>query len=252
MKKLVTEPIRFYQKHISPHTPPSCRYHPTCSTYALQAVEKHGAVKGSVMGLARIFRCNPFVEGGVDEVPDYFTVRRNPDNIDDFYVPEFMMPANKEAQERSKELLEKYEEELKVFEQLPSSLEILQQIADVQVLSVADIEEHFTEDELDELVDSEIFPDLESDDFQYYTLKETAKNKDYLEVVEPYDADLAIGADLPLVVLEKPGIWYTNLPKLGRDFVIRRGVTADDIENKTYHLWLVLNAMDEAANESDE
>ena len=87
MKKILTGPIKFYQKHISPHTPPSCRFHPTCSTYALQAIEKHGTLKGGVMGGARIIRCNPFVKGCLDEVPYYFTIFHNPDTLDDIHIP---------------------------------------------------------------------------------------------------------------------------------------------------------------------
>lgn len=72
-------PIRFYQKAISPviHLLPGagCRYHPTCSEYAVQAIKKHGALKGATMGFFRILRCNPFGGFGIDEVPDNFTVR---------------------------------------------------------------------------------------------------------------------------------------------------------------------------------
>ncbi|MFC3932936.1 membrane protein insertion efficiency factor YidD [Streptococcus dentapri] len=76
MKRLLIVPVRFYQRHISPLTPPSCRYHPTCSNYMIDAIEKHGLL-GVLMGLARILRCNPFVPGGEDPVPDYFTLKRN-------------------------------------------------------------------------------------------------------------------------------------------------------------------------------
>ncbi|MFD1231273.1 membrane protein insertion efficiency factor YidD [Levilactobacillus namurensis] len=69
--------VRGYQRWISPLFPPTCRYYPTCSTYMLQALAKHGALKGGLMGLARILRCHPFVHGGVDPVPDHFTLRRN-------------------------------------------------------------------------------------------------------------------------------------------------------------------------------
>ncbi|EHI65181.1 membrane protein insertion efficiency factor YidD [Streptococcus pseudoporcinus] len=68
--------VRLYQGLISPLFPPSCRYRPTCSTYMIQAIEKHG-IKGVLMGLARICRCHPFVEGGDDPVPDYFSLKRN-------------------------------------------------------------------------------------------------------------------------------------------------------------------------------
>ncbi|WP_179395204.1 membrane protein insertion efficiency factor YidD [Lacticaseibacillus absianus] len=79
MRRVLEGVVRVYQRFISPLIPPSCRYYPTCSTYMIQALRKHGALKGTVMGLARILRCNPLVPGGLDPVPDFFTVRRNPD-----------------------------------------------------------------------------------------------------------------------------------------------------------------------------
>ncbi|WP_159564671.1 membrane protein insertion efficiency factor YidD [Streptococcus halichoeri] len=78
MKTIFILLVRAYQKWISPAFPPSCRYRPTCSAYMITALEKHG-LKGFVMGLARILRCHPFAAGGEDPVPDYFTLRRNPD-----------------------------------------------------------------------------------------------------------------------------------------------------------------------------
>jgi putative membrane protein insertion efficiency factor len=77
MRRIFIACIRFYQKFISPLTPPSCRYYPTCSAYAVTAIQKHGVIAGTIMGAARILRCNPFVKGGYDPVPDYFTLRRN-------------------------------------------------------------------------------------------------------------------------------------------------------------------------------
>lgn len=78
MKQILTWLVRGYQRFISPLFPPSCRYYPTCSTYMIQALQRHGAVKGLLMGIARILRCNPFVKGGLDPVPAYFTLQRNP------------------------------------------------------------------------------------------------------------------------------------------------------------------------------
>lgn len=244
MKKVLKGSIRFYQKNISPLTPPSCRFHPTCSSYALEAVEKHGAIKGGIMSTARIIRCNPFVEGGVDEVPDYFTIFRNPDNIDDEYIPSHLLPIDREAMEKAEELLQQYENQLKVTEELPSSLETLHEVADLEVLSVEEIEGEFTKDELAFLKDIEIFPDLESEEYKYFKLVETDKNAPYLEEVEDFDAEVELGSEYPVVVLERTGIWYTNMPKLAQDFLIQRGVTPLDIEKRSYHLWLVLNAID--------
>ncbi|HEL1603694.1 TPA: membrane protein insertion efficiency factor YidD [Streptococcus suis] len=76
MTKLLIGLVRFYQKCISPLFPPSCRYQPTCSSYMIEALQKHG-IKGFLMGLARIGRCHPFVEGGEDPVPDRFSLKRN-------------------------------------------------------------------------------------------------------------------------------------------------------------------------------
>ena len=60
MKKLFLAMIRFYQRNISPYTPPSCRFRPTCSAYAYEAIQKYGAFKGGLLTLWRLLRCNPF------------------------------------------------------------------------------------------------------------------------------------------------------------------------------------------------
>ena len=60
MKRVFLALISFYQKHISPLTPPSCRYTPTCSEYARQAITKYGAAKGGYLALRRLLRCHPF------------------------------------------------------------------------------------------------------------------------------------------------------------------------------------------------
>ena len=62
-------PIRFYQKFISPLKPPTCRFTPTCSQYAIQAIRKHGPFKGLALALWRILRCNPWGGSGYDPVP---------------------------------------------------------------------------------------------------------------------------------------------------------------------------------------
>ncbi len=60
MRGILLGLIRFYQKNISPMTPPSCRFIPTCSQYALEAVERHGVIKGGFLSIKRILRCHPF------------------------------------------------------------------------------------------------------------------------------------------------------------------------------------------------
>ena len=66
MKKLFILLITFYQKHISIWLGAKCKYEPTCSEYTKQAIEKYGVIKGTVKGIKRILRCNPFSKGGYD------------------------------------------------------------------------------------------------------------------------------------------------------------------------------------------
>jgi len=69
MKKAFLAMIRFYQKHVSPYLPDMCRYYPSCSHYAVEAIEVHGAFKGSILALLRLLRCNILFPGGYDPVP---------------------------------------------------------------------------------------------------------------------------------------------------------------------------------------
>lgn len=69
MKRILIKAIRFYQRNLSPLKGPSCIYYPTCSQYAIEALEKYGAIKGSYLAIRRILRCHPFHKGGYDPVP---------------------------------------------------------------------------------------------------------------------------------------------------------------------------------------
>ena len=69
MKKIMIWSIRKYQKYLSPIKTTRCPYYPTCSAYALEAITKHGAVKGGILAGWRLLRCNPFSHGGYDPVP---------------------------------------------------------------------------------------------------------------------------------------------------------------------------------------
>lgn len=68
-KRLLLWLVRFYRRSISPMHQPCCRFIPTCSQYALEAIEKYGAIKGGILALRRILRCNPLCKGGYDPVP---------------------------------------------------------------------------------------------------------------------------------------------------------------------------------------
>ncbi len=69
LKKIFIAPIKFYKKFISPLLGNHCRYLPTCSEYMMQAIKIHGVVKGLILGIWRILRCNPWAKGGYDPVP---------------------------------------------------------------------------------------------------------------------------------------------------------------------------------------
>lgn len=70
MKKLLLSLIRFYRRNISPTTPPSCRFTPTCSAYAYEAINKYGVIKGGFLAIKRFLRCHPFYKGDpYDPVP---------------------------------------------------------------------------------------------------------------------------------------------------------------------------------------
>lgn len=80
--------VRVYQTHLSPRKPaPTCRFTPTCSDYAAQAIARHGALRGGWLATWRILRCSPLTPGGHDPVPDDFPARRAP-------VPQGSTPPN--------------------------------------------------------------------------------------------------------------------------------------------------------------
>jgi uncharacterized protein len=68
MRVILISLLKFYKAVISPWLPPSCRFVPTCSEYAREAIERHGAVRGSLMSVRRVLRCHPFHPGGYDPV----------------------------------------------------------------------------------------------------------------------------------------------------------------------------------------
>lgn len=82
MKKIAIALIRFYQRNISSITPPSCRFTPTCSEYAIQALERFGFLRGGALSVWRILRCNPLGKPGYDPVPEKCGCRRKKNDSD--------------------------------------------------------------------------------------------------------------------------------------------------------------------------
>jgi putative membrane protein insertion efficiency factor len=76
MKTVLIKLIEFYRKGISPYKMPCCRFTPTCSEYAVEAIGKFGVIRGILLATYRILRCNPFCRGGYDPVPERFTFKR--------------------------------------------------------------------------------------------------------------------------------------------------------------------------------
>lgn len=77
-RAIFTAPIRVYQRLISPALPARCKYHPTCSEYAVQAVRSYGILKGTVLAVWRVLRCNPWSRGGIDPVEAQTLFRSKP------------------------------------------------------------------------------------------------------------------------------------------------------------------------------
>ena len=69
--------VRFYRRYLSRHKAPCCRFTPTCSAYALEALERHGAIVGLLLTVWRILRCNPWSKGGYDPVPERIFLRKS-------------------------------------------------------------------------------------------------------------------------------------------------------------------------------
>ncbi|HZG50198.1 MAG TPA: membrane protein insertion efficiency factor YidD [Thermoleophilaceae bacterium] len=78
LRAVVLAPVRLYQRAVSPGLPARCKYHPSCSEYAVQAVRSYGVVRGAVLAAWRLLRCNPWSHGGVDFVEDQTLFRPRP------------------------------------------------------------------------------------------------------------------------------------------------------------------------------
>lgn len=76
LRAIAVAPLRLYQRALSPALPDRCKYHPTCSAYAVEAVRRYGILRGAALAAWRLLRCNPLSHGGVDSVDDQTLFRR--------------------------------------------------------------------------------------------------------------------------------------------------------------------------------
>jgi putative membrane protein insertion efficiency factor len=78
VKRVLLSVIRAYQRRVSPVLPRRCRYEPSCSSYAVESIDRFGVLRGSLLAAWRLLRCNPFSHGGFDPVPERFTLKVGP------------------------------------------------------------------------------------------------------------------------------------------------------------------------------
>lgn len=237
MKKLFMAAVRGYQKFISPLFPPSCRYHPTCSHYTLEALEKHGALKGTLMGAGRIIRCNPFVEGGLDPVPDHFTLRRQYPSVH----PTTSLTPEEVRQNDLEQLLDAYEPEL-IIQELDLDKFLSQHFNFKKVpLSV------LTSDYLKQQEDYLRNLGLKDIDLILYQVDHEHADLDL--PTPPYESALnqavADTNHLYLLAEKSIGVFQTSDLGFAMELIIAFGVGRSDIESRTPRLYHYLISLDQ-------
>lgn len=232
MKKLFMFLVRGYQKIISPLFPPTCRYYPTCSHYTLGALEKHGALKGSVMGLSRIIRCNPFVEGGIDPVPDHFTLKRQ-------------YPKDEKYREESEwnnvdVLLDKYKEAIHI--QHAPLQDVISDFAEVHPLSLNTLHDDYIERISEEV------KVLGKENPEFMILEIMSMKDSEYELKPPFDTPLNQAAgdlDKQYILVEKDiGVIKASQTELAVDLVLSYGVTDVDINEQSSRLHHYLTTLE--------
>lgn len=236
LTKLAISLVRGYQKYISPLFPPSCRYRPTCSQYTIQAIEKHGTLKGTVMGLARIIRCNPFVQGGYDEVPDYFTLRRNPESQAQYEADQSL--SRKDLIDL---LLADYQEDL-VYNDQPLE-EFLDQRLNYRKLDLDLLEDSYFDDMLgytDDLGLSQAHFSLVQ--VQKIKDQESSPKGDPTSLV---NQALGGGSASYLFLEDQLGVLDGSPDQLALDLVLAFGVREVDVQDKSSRLLHYLRVLDQ-------
>jgi putative membrane protein insertion efficiency factor len=253
MKKLLLLLVRGYQKFISPLFPPSCRYYPTCSNYTVEAIEKHGALKGGVMGLARILRCNPFVPGGVDPVPDHFTFRRNQQTKNTGFP--LSETDDEEWKGKLDELYETYKEDIVIHKELPNIVDMVKELVHVEEESIEELPESYIEQTKELLLDFSL--EEEEVSFRLFKVIRDEKSERYFTDIHhgllSHILPTEIGKEPLGVLIEETTrtIWEVNSHTLKREIILKRGVTEKDIEERSIDLWNYLTVLQEKQTEKN-
>lgn len=225
MKRLLIGLVKGYQHYISPLTPPSCRYHPTCSHYMIQAIEQHGAIKGITMGLARIMRCHPFTDGGFDTVPEYFTVKRNPADLDRQTYKRV------EAPDEIGQLLTVYHEKLNIRTEAVTLKQVAAELVSLKRYSI-DI---LSTEQLAELVSEEL---SSVSDWELYRIVRDKRSEAYFSQVAPGPLDKVWEpGTVGLLINEERGVYESNSVELLVDVIRQYGITERDIQARSDRLF---------------
>lgn len=225
MKRLLIGLVKGYQHYISPLTPPSCRYYPTCSHYMIQAIEQHGVIKGTTMGLARIMRCHPFTDGGFDTVPDYFTVKRNPADLDRQTYERV------EASDEIEQLLVTYQEELTIRSEAVTLKQAAEEVVSLKSESI----EVLSAEQLAELVPAELAKSIS--DWSLHRVEYNQDNESYFSHIEPGPLDKVWEpGTVGLLINEECGVYESNSVELLVDVIRQYGITERDIQERSDRL----------------
>ncbi len=241
LKLLVLGFVKAYQKLISPLFPATCRYYPTCSNYAVQAIEMHGAFKGSAMSIARIIRCNPFVSGGVDKVPDHFMLHRNPDTINHIYLGDGMTIDPNDEIVESDELnrtIARVEPKMVIKDEPLDAVAELKEIVDISERSIEVLPDAYMAMNQRELLSRRFYSSeetlLEQRDFHFYHIIKNSKSEAYFAHVHPspIHKDYQSGCAVCCFLDQNTGYIETNSPLLEETFKKARGISQKDLKER--------------------
>lgn len=241
LKKVAIGFVKGYQKLISPLFPATCRYYPTCSNYAVQAIDMHGAVKGSTMAIARIIRCNPFVSGGVDKVPDHFTLHRNQDTINDIYLGDGLTISadeNDVKQEEIEAIIAKLEDQILVQNKQVRTVDYLTDLVDVEEQSVAELPNGYKNMNDSQILNKQFYHTKEelekSKDYHFYKIVKNKKSEPYFEHVHssPIQKVYQSGQEVYCFIDESSGHIDTNSPSLEQALRKNRGISQKDFNER--------------------